>query len=198
MQRGRQAIDARIDEVEAMVGAMVRRDIRPGRHEAEDLIQEGIYGVLLNAHHYDPARGTLSTFVYRVARTYLFQRVFIADGCDKRRVNFETVSLNKKVRVYKTTGCGAEPEIELGDLISSGMDAEDEALRHVEAERIWKIAGEVLNDKERMALSMRMSDDQRTYREIGSELGLTHARAEQLEQKAIAKLQRALRTKKRP
>lgn len=191
---------SRIDEVQALVARMVRDRIkyRQGRYELDDLVQEGVLGVLTYADHYDPDKGTLGTFVYTCAYRWLIQRVFVLGSYACRRINNETVSLNKHVGHRRVFGHGDDSEVELLDLIPSDCDVEHDAMVQAEADRAFEVAQEVLKDKPLYVLRRLYSDDEPTYRQVGEELGCSHQRVEQLKTIALRGVKVALRVNKKP
>lgn len=200
MQRGREAICGRIDEVQALVARMVRDKIKykRGRYELDDLIQEGVAGVLQYADHFDPDKGTLGTFVYTCAYRWLIQRVFVQGSYACRRVNNETLSLNKHVGHRRVHGGGEGVDVELMDLIPADCDVEHEATVQAEADRVFEVARKVLKEKPLYVLERLYSDDEPTYRQVGEELGCSHQRVEQLKTIALRGVKVALRAEKQP
>lgn len=192
MESGRQAIERRIDEVARIVGALVRREIKPGRHEIDDLIQDGVYGVLLHADSFDPKRGSLSTFATMTARHYLLGYVFVRDSYDKERVNVEAISLNQPLVRQRD---GRETDKQLIDLIPSGYDLEHDVLKRIDIENMWALIDAMSDDRMRRVLKMRYGE-QLVIREIGIRLGITHQRVSQLEKEGIGKLNCLMRAKK--
>lgn len=200
MQRGREAIMSRIDEVRSLVARMVRDKIkyRQGRYELDDLVQEGVLGVLMYADHYDPDKGTLGTFVYVCAYRWIIQRVFVCGQYARRRINNETLSLNRHVGHRRVCGHGDDNEVELMDLIPSECDVEHDATVQAEADRVFEVAQEVLKDKPLYVLRRLYSDDEPTYRQVGEELGCSHQRVEQLKTIALRGVKVALRVNEKP
>lgn len=192
---GRAEIERRIDEVVLLTKDAVLRNVRPGKYELDDIVQEALYGVLVHADKYDPARGMLSTFVDRVAKTWVWQRIFVCGQYAKRRINNETISLNETVHCYRRFGSGGDMDVERIDLIPGDEDTEYEATVRAEADRVWAAAEKVLSEKELRVLRGRYRDEE-TLEQIGSAIGLTRSRAGQIDEIAIGKLKMALNGKK--
>lgn len=196
---GRKAIEERIDEVRALVATMIRRHITPGRNEFDDLVQEAVAGILTYAHNYDPERGSLGTYVYGTAYNWLVQRVFVANRCNCRRVNQETVSLNKVVRHARMSANANQIDVELIDVIPAKENVEQEAVAKLETERLLKLMDEKLKPAEAYVIRrMLVDDDEPTLEEVAEEIGKSRERVRQLKNAGIRRLQVLTRAKKKP
>ena len=96
MSKGGEIICERIEEVRKLVIAATKCWFGKKGYESDDIIQEGLLGVMINRDAYDPERGSLGTFVTVTARNYVLGRRFHADESNKRRVNFEAVYLDRR------------------------------------------------------------------------------------------------------
>lgn len=194
---GRKAIEERIDEVTALIATMIRKHIKLGRNEFDDLLQEAVAGVLTYAHNYDPERGSLSTYVYGTAYNWLIQRVFVAQNCNCRKVNQETVSLNKVVRHARMSATASQTDVELMDLIPAKEDVEQEALTRLETERLMTLMETELRPVEAYILKrLYLDDDMPTLNTVADEIGRSRERVRQLKNAGIRRLQVLTRAKK--
>ena len=186
---GRKAVEDRIDEVKSLVATMIRKKIVLGHYEFDDLLQEAVTGVLTYAHNYDPERGSFSTYVYRSAYNWLVQRVFVADNCNCRRVNQETVSLNRVVRYARSSATADHADVELMDLIPSKDDTEHDVMRVLDTERALALMDEKLKPKEAYVLRrLLVDDDMPTLEAVAAELGLSRERIRQLKESGLRRL----------
>lgn len=95
MSKGGEIICERIEEVRKLVIAATKCWFGKKGYESDDIIQEGLLGVMINRDAYDPERGSLGTFVTVTARRYVIGHRFQADATSKRRVNFEALYLDQ-------------------------------------------------------------------------------------------------------
>ena len=190
MEKGRKAVEARIDEVQLIVGKLVRQGISAGRHETDDLIQEGVYAVLRNADHFDPKRGTIATFAWHVAKQWLISRIFERDKLKKYEGRKLEVSLNTPVRTFRRE---YGRELLLGDLIPSGQDVEKEVQTRIDFER----AAECMNRLSRLEKHVisRMYLDREPMRQgqIAREMGCSPQYVSQIKLGALDKLRWMMR-----
>jgi RNA polymerase primary sigma factor len=165
----------------------------------EDLVAEGNLGLLEAAPRYEPARGT--RFV-TYAMWWIRKRMLCALDLQARtvRVPGQFWSCRSKAPgkrpqplIEVRLGPDGTPIVErLRDF--SALDAERD-LVHREALHRVRSAVASLNDQERRVLDHRFGlqgEAPLTLRETGEQLRLSRERVRQLEQRAIARLKRAL------
>ena len=191
---GRAEAERRIDEVQAIVAQMVRKEVKSSPyHEVDDLIQDGMVGVFLHIDKWDPTRSNLRTFVWMTARSWVFGRILKRDTYDCHKVNLHKLSLDAPMLRSKTPH-GRDRL--LGEVVPSDYDIEDDVSKRVDAQRAVE-ALDSLGDKriKEIVLKRYIIDGGRTLREIGQELGVSHQRVKQLEKIGINRLQVMLKGK---
>ncbi len=187
---GKEEIWARIDEVQLIVGKLVRHDIRPGRHEVEDLVQDGICAVLKKAHRYDPERASLTTFAHIVARSAIL-RIFQVEQQENRKGGVNTLSLDAPVS--KQGGSTKKTEIRLGDLIPSGEDMEGRVLTGYESERVEEMLDSIKDERIRHVIRSRYCEEPVILNELADQLGVCRERVRQLESEGLRQLRKMMR-----
>jgi RNA polymerase primary sigma factor len=216
----RGSAEQRAELVEAMV-PWVRRWARryQGRGvDADDLIQDGVVGVLRAVDGFDPARGPFLLWARLWVRQALQQSV--AESARAFRlpthVLWEMHDL-KEARERLTIRLGREPRlVELADELGWGVDrvadivraerpAEDlegvDLVSHsvggedfdgvLEAVAAAQIRPLLLRLTERERLILRARTDGESLRTIGRRLGVSGERVRSIEQRALARLQAA-------
>lgn len=183
MRTGRDEIYGRIEEVEKLCWAVSRRlyhhPMYPGNRE--DMMMEGVYGVLRFADRWDPGKLEFAAFVYSAAYHWILRycvnqyRLF-----QKRAAAGIVLSLESPVNEMGYT---------LGESIPDERQFEEEVLER-ESARLLLEAAERMLDARRMRV-LRMRADGRTFQEIGSAMGFRQQYANQLHQEAVRKLKKA-------
>lgn len=169
---GREEIFRRIDEVRKLVGFVVGRQMRLNDrrrfYEEDDLIQEGLCGVIANAHRFDPARGSFSTFVCKAAWTWIVNYVYTPDARQKHIPRDLIDSLDKIIAHSNKD----RSVMRLGDILGSAENVEAQIVSEDFAEYLAGIMesdlSEVYRDVLRLCYWERMS-----YAEIGRLYGVT-------------------------
>lgn len=185
---GRAEIHARIDEVYRMVCSLVcSGKIKYGRRELEDVVQEGVLGVLSRAHRYDPGKSSLSTFVYMAATQWLWQQITQLGNADCRRINDQLLSLNLPIVHGRVAGHGDRNTTELIDLIPSDEDMENSVLHDMEMAELHRMIDEIKDDRARYVTRARFVDG-RTLDEIGADVGISRERVRQIAMKEIRRI----------
>ena len=186
---GRQIIEERIGEVRRLVIAALRQWFGKG-YETDDLIQEGLIGVLTHCDRYDPERGSLGNFVTLVARDWVMSRVFTADNTHKRRINREALRLDAPID-------NSETPRTLADTVPDDCDIEGEVMDRAEVERIRGII-DAMEPRTALVLRARLEEGM-GLREIGKSMGISKERVRQIEAGGIRRIRALLRAdKKRP
>ena len=187
---GKEEIWARIEEVQLIVGKMVRYEIRPGRHEVEDLVQDGICAVLKQAHRYAPERASLTTFAHMVARSAIL-RIFQIEQQNNRKDGVNMLSLDAPVS--KQGGSTKKTEIRLGDMIPSGEDMEGRVLTRYESERADELLEQIRDERIRHVIRSRYCEEPVVLNELADQLGVCRERIRQLESEGLRQLRRMMR-----
>ncbi len=193
MADGRKIIDERIEEVKRLVYCALKPYFGKKGYEKEDMLQEAMVGVLTRGNSYDPARGSLGSFVTMTARTWLVSRVFVKDSYDKRRINFGAMSLDAPLKRDSDNEDGAN----LIDLIPDDCDMEANAVNRLDAEEIIDRIDE-LDERTARIIRARYLDGEATLRSLAQELKLCPERVRQLEAAGLRRLRVKAEHKKWP
>lgn len=180
---GREEIDARVEEVKKLVWCAVKPYFGKRGYEIDDLMQEGLLGVMVNGDSYDPERGSLSTFVTTVAQTWLLGRVFQADARNCRRVNFEAMSLDEPLKRDSDHGEART----LAELIPDETNLEAELIWRSDVERAHRLLDR-LDTRTADVLRRRFSDEPDTLQDIADDLGCTKEWVRQIEERGLKRL----------
>lgn len=187
MSRGGEIICERIEEVRRLVIAATKCWFGKKGYESDDIIQEGLLGVMINRDAYDPERGSLGTFVTVTARRYVMGHRFHADAASKRRVNFEAVYLDQPLE--HQNGIGKVKT--LGDMIPGDVDLERDLIRKEDLKKAYEIIGS-MDERMRKIILERHSDQPRLLSEIAKELCVSPERVRQLESAGLRRLRRGM------
>lgn len=134
----------------------------PGVHEAEDVAAEVFERALGAWDRYDPSRGTVGAWLYRIAHNT------VVDWWRRRRPG----------------GMPRESPVEVPD--TPGPGADEAVLRNETVSRL-RTALRELSDREREAIALRFGGGLRS-REVGDVLGVSEGAAKMLVHRAVAKL----------
>lgn len=183
MSEGGRIIEERIGEVKRLVYCAVKDFFGTDGYEPDDILQDGMLGVMVHRDEFDPEKGALSTFVAMTARTWVTSRRLKRDRCDKRKANFGALSLDAPLKRERSNENGTP----LVDLIPDEFDLEEDVERRVDAERAYQLIDQ-MDYRTAAILRGRYGDDQKTLRELGNELGLSNERVRQLEEAGLRRL----------
>ena len=153
-----------------------------------------------NANKYKKAKAALSAKLQRectIAEIAKHLNITIEQAIEYENYLTDTVSLNLKV--------GDEEDSEFGDFIPDNKSIEEEAIKHVERERLLSILS-CLDEKQKTVLILRFGLDngyEKTLDEVGEilpTLGLTKGkitreRVRQIEAKALRKVRQIIKNK---
>jgi RNA polymerase primary sigma factor len=191
--------DAAIDPLEhqGLVGSIARHYQGRGL-EFEDLMQEGNIGLLRACERFDPSRGLqFSTYATHYIKGYIrmairdkgrFIRVprHLQDRGDDHPQCREAARRAMKARIF-----GDDPERPLAQTLRDGNPTAPDVDFAVDV--VPALAG--LSDRDAAVLGMRFGLDgapPRTFRTVAAALGISNARAQQLEARALRRLRAAL------
>lgn len=188
-ESARDEIWRRADEVRLLVAKMVRRDIKHGVHEMDDLIQAGTLGVLERADRWDRERGSLATFVHHVAKTWLINKVFIVDTYDYEKANVLPLRLDAPVPRAK----GNQSETPMGELIPAQQNVEHDVLRRCEYEWALRYIDQMSDERMKDVLRSRFQDEPEGLEYIGARLGICKERVRQIETMGLRRLRKMMK-----
>jgi RNA polymerase sigma factor (sigma-70 family) len=190
------ANDVEISDHVGLVHRVARRYVGLGI-EYDDLVQAGMMGALRAIKTYDPARGRFSTY----ATPWIRQSIVREIQNNSRTIR---VPVHQQFSLYRSGKLTTEKLARLDAPLSDGdttlydflgkTDDPTERLALSEAhERVLAAISE-LSDKQRAVVEWRFGEEELTLTEIGSRLGVSRARARQIEESALRALQRELKS----
>jgi RNA polymerase sigma factor (sigma-70 family) len=163
----------------------------------EDLMQEGLAGLVRATHTFDPTKGAWSTYATQWVRQHVSRHIQDR-GCTvrvpvhaqeaRRKAGERTLPVVRRLDVP----ISADSEATLADLIFDPDEPtpEDLADARSAAARLEKLYHDAqLTARERLVLRMRANES--TLDEVGECIRLTRERARQIESNALGKLRRA-------
>ena len=170
--RGAQELRDRIDEVERLVEYEIRKYGLKGLADAEDMKQQAIMRCFAMSHNYDPDEISISTFVCRVARQSLLERLRYSST--KMRGLFNEVSTE--------TVLDGQEELTIGDTLGHDDvfdEVEDEMFLNAIKPRIIKAVNtkRVQNAERDVNMFIDHYVYGMTYHEIAKKYGLKEHQA---------------------
>ena len=143
----------------------------------------GIIALVRAAKEFDESKGyAFSTFAITAIRNEIYKDIRV-NNTDKRRANFNAVSLNTPINI--------EDDSELMDLIPSRVNVEEEVMRKIDMENVRKYISR-LTAKEQQILYMYI-EKELTQKEIAQVLGTTQSYISRRLQIIIEKLRKYLK-----
>lgn len=174
----------------------------------EDLISEGTRGLIEALRKYEPRGGRFCSYagdrIRNCIESYIRENNFIIrlGTTDSQRKLF--FHMPRLVREYSLEEIAVEYEIplqkvvELYLLMNERLSADEmislpdrrsvKPWTNLDLQRLKSAMESVLTEREQRVIEGRMSDEPRTYSEIGLELDLTGTRVKQIETEAVEKL----------
>lgn len=164
--------------------------------EYDDLVQAGMMGALRAIKTYDPARGRFSTYATPWIRQSIVREIQNHSRTIRVPVH-QQFSLFRagKLTTEKLARLDApmsDGDTTLYDFLGKTDDPTARLARSEAHERVVAALTE-LNDKQRAVVQWRFGEEELTLTEIGSRLGVSRARARQIEESALRALQRELK-----
>lgn len=200
---GRAYVEAHMDEVIKMVGAVVMRRVMPMfrslppfvRNDptitADDMIWAAVGDLWERATYYRPEETALSTWVYTCVPRYcasrIFQRIL---RVQRTPPGHRMYYLDKRVQVN-----GEEQDATLADFVATGENIEEECVDHELMERIMK-ALDGLDDVERDAIISNAVKGE-TLKDIGKRHGITGEAIRQRRDKGLRMVRKRLELEER-
>jgi RNA polymerase sigma factor (sigma-70 family) len=176
---GRAYVEAHMDEVIKMVGAVVMRRVMPlfrslppfVRNDptitADDMIWASVGDLWERATYYRPEETALSTWVYTCVPRYCASRIFQRILREQRTPpGYRMYYLDKRVRVN-----GEEQDATLSDFIATEENIEGDYVNRERMERIMKALDD-LDDVERDAIISNAVKGE-TLKDIGKRYGIS-------------------------
>lgn len=190
------ANDIEIGDHVGLVHRVARRYVGLGV-EYDDLVQAGMMGALRAMKTYDPTRGRFSTY----ATPWIRQSIVREVQNHSRTIR---VPVHQQFNLYRDGKLTTEKLVRLDAPLSDGdttlydflgkTDDPTERLARTETHERVVAAITELNDKQRSVVEWRFGEEELTLTEIGSRLGVSRARARQIEESALRALQRELKS----
>jgi RNA polymerase primary sigma factor len=188
--------DVLITDHVGLVHRVARRYVGLGV-EYDDLVQAGMLGVLRAMKTFDPERGRFSTY----ATPWIRQSIVREIQNNSRTIR---VPVHQQFSLYKSGQLSTEKLARLDAPLSDGdstlhdflgkTDDPTEKLAKSEAHQAVVAAITELSAKQRAVVEWRFGEEELTLSEIGSRLGVSRARARQIEESALRALQREIKT----
>ncbi len=147
--------------------------------DVNDLIQEGYLGLMKATQGYDPAKGCFSTYATKWIRKYIREFRLRSRGsgfvpCDSRRIdNRGIMDADEAALATEDNPLESTIDSEMASAIACAVGALDERTRDIVTARFG-----ILRRRE-------------TYREIGKRYGISGARVQQIEKKALEKMRKS-------
>ncbi len=144
-----------------------------------DLIQEGYFGLVKAVQKYDPTKCQFSTYATKWIRKYIREFRLRSRGsgfvpCDSRRIdNLDIMDAEEAAHEAADNPLKSAIDSEMASTIACVVGALDERTRDIVTARFG-----ILRRRE-------------TYREIGKRHGISGARVQQIEKKALAKMRKS-------
>jgi RNA polymerase sigma factor (sigma-70 family) len=193
--RGAVANDIELSDHVGLVHRVARRYVGLGV-EYDDLVQAGMMGALRAMKTYDPARGRFSTY----ATPWIRQSIVREIQNHSRTIR---VPVHQQFTLYRDGKLTTEKLARLDAPLSDGDTTlydflgktDDPTARLARTEAHERVAAAIteLNEKQRAVVQWRFGEEELTLTEIGSRLGVSRARARQIEESALRALQRELK-----
>lgn len=189
------ANDIELSDHVGLVHRVARRYIGLGV-EYDDLVQAGMMGALRAMKTYDPARGRFSTY----ATPWIRQSIVREIQNHSRTIR---VPVHQQFSLFRAGKLTTEKLARLDAPMSDGDTTlydflgktDDPTARLARSEANERVAAAIteLNEKQRAVVQWRFGEEELTLTEIGSRLGVSRARARQIEESALRALQRELK-----
>jgi RNA polymerase primary sigma factor len=169
--------------------------------DLEDIVQEGILGLITAAKKYDPSRGCrFSTYAWYWIR----QAIFRAVGNNQNLIRWPLYRIDELVPANRDGQAvdlspGERRVKRLGDKVVDSAEtinyADDDVLEQDERITALHESLEALDDRHKRVLRLRFGlgdSDDHTLEDIGQIEGVTRERVRQIQERAIEKLKYAL------
>lgn len=196
---GRAYVEAHIDDVIKMTGAVVMRRVMPTvrslppfvRNDptitADDMIWAAVGDIWERATYYRPEETALSTWVYTCVPRYCASRIFKKILREQRTPpGHRLCYLDKRIRVK-----GEDQDETLGDLISTGENVEEECVDRDLIARILKAINELDDEPAKDAVVGNLVKGE-TLNAIGKRRGVSGEAIRQQRDKGIRIIRKKL------
>lgn len=178
-----------IEEYRGLVCTLANKYARKSGLDVEDLIQDGMLGLLQAASKFDPSKGVqFATHAWWWVRAAIARSVAkmrsLADGCSRyvivKRISHQAPLSLDAPGHDETRGT-------LGDTVSTDADSPDQMLGDAEEMRLLRFRMDELSERTRTILKLRFFEEM-TLSEVGATVGLSRARVGQIETEGLNEL----------